>query len=217
MNDIDYQTAYWDRAAPKKTFTHPLRIDRFRRWVPETGRVLDVGCGYGRTCQFLMAHGYDDVTGVDISSAMIRRGRGSYPGLDLRHLTDGTLPFQDGTVDACTLLAVLTCVPTNAGQRRIIGEVRRVLKPDGILYFSDYPLQVDARNRARYERFAREFQSFGVFRLPDGGVVRHHAMQWIHTLLADFAILSEEATSVLTMNGNWAAIFQIIAKNKEDE
>lgn len=212
MDKLDWQDTYWDRVAAKKTFSHPIQLDKFRKWVLPQGRILDYGCGYGRTCAELIKNGYRDVVGVDISSEMINRGLSLHPTLNLQHVDDGILPFKDNTFSACTLLAVLTCIPTDAGQKELVSELCRVLHPNGIVYISDYPLQQDNRNNVRYRGFENEYGKFGVFRLPDGGVFRHHSMSWVYESLSQFDILTEDDLEVSTMNGNNANIFQIIAK-----
>lgn len=214
MSELDRQTRYWDRVATQKTFTHPLQIDTFRERIPPESRILDYGCGYGRMSTYLMENGYNDITGIDISPAMIERGLSLYPGLNLQPLEKGALPFAGNQFDACILLAVLTCIPTDGGQQDLIDELCRVLRPKGIVYLSDYPLQQDPRNRERYRNFEDEFGKRGVFRLSDGGVVRHHEMAWIYDLLADFEILKEQTLAVRTMNGNLSSIFQIMAEKR---
>jgi SAM-dependent methyltransferase len=67
---------YWETAGAAKTFTHPLHPE----WLAGMGRsarVLDYGCGYGRVMAELGHHGFEDVLGVDISAALIERGRRS--------------------------------------------------------------------------------------------------------------------------------------------
>ena len=211
MDPLDCQQSYWDKVAEDKNFTHPLQMDWFRECVPPGGIVLDYGCGYGRTCAFLMEHGYRHVIGVDISPEMVARGRRLDRRLDLRHLKSKTLPFDDNMFNACTLLAVLNCIPTDSGQQALVKELYRVLHPGGTLYLSDYPLQPDARNINRYRRFESEFGKFGIFRLPDGAVLRHHDMDWIYALLEHYDIIRQEQINVLTMNGSKAGIFQIMA------
>ncbi len=41
------QSGYWDRSAAK-TFTHPLSDD-FTAALEHSDRILDYGCGYGRS------------------------------------------------------------------------------------------------------------------------------------------------------------------------
>jgi ubiquinone/menaquinone biosynthesis C-methylase UbiE len=214
MNDLDCQKTYWDSVATKKTFAHPIHFKTFRELIPPGNKILDYGCGYGRTCAELMEIGYSDIVGVDISSEMINHGLSLYPGLNLRHIDNGILPFSKNMFAACTLFAVLTCMPTDMGQKALIKELRRVLNPKGILYLSDYPLQRDKRNQERYKQFEKRYGKFGVFRLTDGGIVRHHDMPWIYRLLSQFDIIKEATIQVPTMNGNIAEVFQIIARKK---
>ena len=49
---------------------------------------------------------------------------------------------------------------------------------------------------------------YGVFRLPDGGLVRHHTMAWFAALFADFNVLDQVMFDAKTMNGNAARIVQ---------
>lgn len=211
---MSYQRSYWNSVAYLKTFTHPVSFDTFSSYVSHTSRILDCGCGYGRTCAELVHNGYSHVVGVDTSSEMIKRGLTEYPHLNLITLTEKTLPFDDNSFDACVLLAVLTCIPNNEAQTNLMDEITRVLKPQGLLYLSDYPLQKDNRNINRYDRFKNEFSLYGVFRLPDGGIVRHHDMAWIDTLLRPFKWLSCETITVSTMNGNTSTAFQIYARKR---
>ncbi len=212
MDKQDQQTEYWDSVAAEKSFTHPLDGLRLREMAPAESAILDYGCGYGRTCAELVSLGYQNVIGVDISKGMIARGHAQFPGLDLRVQAGIPLPFGTGTFDVCIAFAVLTCIPSNDGQRQTVAELHRVLRAGGILYLSDYPVQGDERNQTRYSQFEREYGTFGVFRLPDGGVVRHHDMAWVHELLAVFRLLDERNLQVQTMNGNPAKVFQIIAR-----
>ncbi len=137
--------------------------------------------------------------------------------MELHHFDGVTLPFPDESFVACTLLAVLTCIPTDAGQKHIFSEIDRVLSPNGILFVSDYPLQQNKRNQERYRQFENEFGVFGTFRISDAGVVRHHDMPKIYDLLSQFDILNEDRFEVFTMNGNPARIFQILARKKHKE
>ncbi|HWF85889.1 MAG TPA: class I SAM-dependent methyltransferase, partial [Vicinamibacterales bacterium] len=130
---LDHQVDYWNRVGPTKPFSHPLDLERFGALVPRDRRVLDVGCGYGRTLQLLSEHGYANLAGVDIAPAMIAAARARVPGARLHVMDHPTaLPLEDGSVDAVLLFSVLTCVPTDQGQRTLIGECRRVLAPSGV-------------------------------------------------------------------------------------
>ena len=202
------QPEHWNRVAPTVTFSHPLETAWLDRWVGRSGRILDFGCGYGRTLNELHGHGYACLVGVDAASAMIERGRASFPRLDLRHIDGLPLAEPDGAFDAILLLAVLTCIADDASQRALAQELRRLLKPRGVLFLSDMPLQSDARHADRYVRGAAEFGRFGVFRASDGAVVRHHDEGWLDQLFGDFDRLEERRIAVRTMNGNPAVATQ---------
>lgn len=199
---LDCQRDYWDSVAPVKAFTNEIAWPQWRRFVPPESAILDVGCGYGRTCSQLFDAGYRNLIGVDISFKMIERGKTERPDLDLRFWSSDTLPFSDDSFDAVCLIAVLTCIPSNSGQQRLAKEIRRVLKPGGVLFVSDFPIQKDERNQARYQQFARKFGMFGVFELPEGTVLRHHEIAWLDELFASCSLLERQSIPCKTMNGH---------------
>jgi SAM-dependent methyltransferase len=215
MQPLERQTHYWDRVADEKEFTHPIDFPRIRPLVPQTARILDYGCGYGRSCHELWEAGFRNTTGVDISEEMIRRGRDLHPHLHLEVLRSPRLPHGDGTFDAVLLFAVLTCIPTDQGQSDVVADIFRALKPAGLLYVSDYLLQSDERNRERYEEFVQKHGVFGMFEVDGGALVRHHSRRHVRSLLSGFDELSWCELQVLTMNRNPARIFQWIGRKPE--
>lgn len=213
MNDsIDNQAAYWDGVAAVKTFTHPLNVAVFEQLVPGEAKIVDIGCGYGRTCNTLYERGYRNLLGLDISRKMVARGRTAYPHLDLRALTPETWKIHAESVDAVILFAVLTCIPTNSAQTALVDNITTILKPGGIVYISDYWLQEDDRNRERYRAFAATYGIYGVFKLPEGAVVRHHDRAWVQALLSRFDAIALEDIAVITMNGHHSRGFQYFGR-----
>lgn len=211
MKDINVQTEYWDGAAGRKTFTHPIPMSVFHELLSPAANILDYGCGYGRSCSELIEAGYHNVCGIDISEEMIKRGRHQNGSLDLRTFDGKSANFDDGWFDVCILMAVLTCIPSDAGQEAAIAEINRLLRPGGIALISDYPLQTDARNLKRYKEFEKDFGAFGTFRTEEA-IVRHHDMEWIYQLISRFEVLWEQKVRVRTMNGNESDVFQIIVR-----
>lgn len=209
MLNLDHQFDYWNRTGPSKPFGHPLNLERLSRHLSLSSRILDLGCGYGRVLGLLFEHGYRDLIGLDPAPAMIEMARARFPGIEFKELNRAPLiPLPDNSVDATILFSVLTCVPTDEGQRSIVDEVRRVLRPRGLLYISDLCLQDDARNRERYARDELKYGIYGVFDLPEGVTVRHHDQRWIEELTQDFVCVGLDPVDVLTMNGNVAKAFQ---------
>ena len=202
MTFIKNQQEYWNSVAETKNFPTPFQIELFSEYVEKRGRILDVGCGYGRVLNELHEAGFKELYGVDFSSGMIARGKRLYPELNLAVNEDEKLPFADNSFDAVLLIAVLTCVVRDEEQRKMLNEIKRVLKDDGILYVNDFLLNNDDRNIERYENFSEKYGAYGVFELPEGAVVRHYTKEYLKDSLSDFEEIVFEEVVYTTMNGN---------------
>jgi len=196
------QCEYWDSVADSKVFTTPLQTSLLGQYVDRNARVLDFGCGYGRTLTELHRLGYTDLWGIDSSSQMIRlaRERCPYAALHLREAP--CLPFADGSFDAVLMLAVLTCIVRDHEQDLLMSEVRRVLRKRGLLYINDYLLNDDERNLSRYRAYQKRYGVYGVFELPEGALVRHFSEKRVKALVGSFESVAREEVVYTTMNGN---------------
>lgn len=212
MRDIPSQLNYWNRVAQEKRFSHPLRSEWLSSRMETEARVLDYGCGYGRTLAELAVKDYSRTVGVDFSAEMLGRCRSMFPQQMLVRNDGLALPFKDKSFGAVLLFSVLTCMPLESDQRTLVAEVARVLRPEGLLYISDLLLNDDERNRERYERFATAYGTYGIFELPEGVTVRHHTVEWIKELTRSFEQLEYEPFVVTTMNGNDSRAFQYLGR-----
>lgn len=207
------QKDFWNRAAGVKIFTHAINFDEFDKYADIDSRILDYGCGYGRTLKRLKDLAFSDLTGMDFSEAMVERAKAALPGVSILLCGAGRVPAEDESFDAILLFTVLTCIYKDADQKSLIAEMRRVLRPGGILYISDVLLNSDARNKARYEEFEERYDRYGVFE-QEGAVLRHHSTAWIDELTAPFAILHFRTFEAVTMNNNKSNAFQTIVRKK---
>lgn len=216
MQPASSQISYWNRVASEKRFSHPLRVDWLRIYLKNPqAAILDYGCGYGRTLAELSAAGFQNLVGVDFSQAMLGRAQVAVPRAALARNDGHSLPFKNGCVDVVLLFAVLTCIPDSNEQRHLQAEVRRVLRPGGLLYVSDLLISNDPRNRKRYERDEEKYGCYGVFELPEGVVVRHHRKEWIEEVTNSFRQLEYDEFTVTTMNGNASAAFQYLGRKPD--
>ena len=206
--DLDSQLGYWNTEGTRKAFAHPLNLRRVRQWLTPESRIMEFGCGYGRSLGELFNADYCDLIGLDFSPAMIAAARERFPEIEFHELQSSTIPLPDASVDGVLLFSVLTCVPTDDGQRALVAELHRVLNPGGLLYISDLGLQQDERNLSRYARDEAKYGTYGVFDLPEGVTVRHHDPKWIQTLTSAFYPVALDEIEVVTMNGNPAKAFQ---------
>jgi SAM-dependent methyltransferase len=205
---------YWDSVANQKTFSHPLHLEWLQKYSSTRARILDYGCGYGRTLAELSLNSYTNLVGTDFSERMLIRARAKVPNASLVRNEGKLFPFANASFDVVLLFAVLTCTPVDSDQQQLVAEVWRVLRPSGLLYISDLLLNDDERNRKRYEQYAGNNRPYGVFELPEGVVVRHHRQEWIEELTKEFQPLERESFTVTTMNGNSSAAFQYLGRKQ---
>jgi SAM-dependent methyltransferase len=103
------------------------------RYLPRGRRVLEGGAGLGRNVAALKAAGYDAV-GVDFAQATVERARSARPGLELVVGDVRRLPFPDASFDGYWSVGVIEHF--REGYAEISSEMRRVLRPGGLLFLS---------------------------------------------------------------------------------
>ena len=111
-------------------------------------RVLDVasGEGYGSA---LLAQTAREVTGLDAAVDAIAHAQVAYRDRGNLHFVSGdcaSLPFPDGAFDLVVSFETIEHIKT---QREFLGEVRRVLAPDGVLLLSS-PNKAEYTDRRGY-------------------------------------------------------------------
>jgi ubiquinone/menaquinone biosynthesis C-methylase UbiE len=94
-------------------------------------RVLEVGVGTGRIA-LPLTHHVDRLYGIDLSRPMMQQLRGK-PNAGAIRLSEANalqLPFRRAAFDAVLIVHVLHLI---ADWQRVLREIARVLKPDGLL------------------------------------------------------------------------------------
>ena len=99
--------------------------------------ILDIASATGAQCRLLAEAGMQ-VTGVDLSGAMIAAAR-RRGGSNVRYVHGSAydLPFDDGSFDASLLLLALHEHPEKE-RTLMLAEALRVVRPDGYLIIADY-------------------------------------------------------------------------------
>ncbi len=113
---------------------HRRMLDAHRQFLQ--GNVLDCGCGTGVFASCFAPHQY---TGIDISSAYVARARALHPQHKFLVMDASRMAFATHSFDAVAISGVLHHMPDSFAQA-VLGEVARILKPNGsLLLWEDVP------------------------------------------------------------------------------
>jgi len=151
---------------PAPAFIGRFLDSRYRRWVQPPGKiiersrikqgmtVIDLGCGSGAFTPFVarVVGEHGKVYAVDIQLAMLQQlehklakaENQDIKNIELKQASAYSLPFGDESVDLVYMVTVLPEIPDRG---RALREIKRVLKPGGILAVTeflpdpDYPLR----------------------------------------------------------------------------
>jgi len=103
-------------------------------------RLLDIGCGTGRTLhQLAITHPRMRLHGTDLSPAYIKKARerlADVGELTLAVENGEALPWADDTFDAVTSTYMFHELPRNA-RRNVVREMLRVVRPGGLVVVED--------------------------------------------------------------------------------
>ena len=117
----DFEGGYWWHAG-RRTILSDLVARHCKKRDMD---ILDVGCGSGGTSKAFTAYG--NVVGTDYSHLALKHARGSIQVVRSA-MTD--LPFKSGAFD---LVTILDAIEHEKDDRGVLGEIRRLLRPGGIL------------------------------------------------------------------------------------
>ncbi len=147
MNNAQHQARsvnWWDRHVVPRLIGcacgQPQIMKARSRVVPKaSGDVLELGCGGGINMQFYDPARIRSFSGIDPSPALLEGARlaAQARGMaaDIRRGVGEQLPFADGSFD--TVLVTFTLCSVD-DQARVLNEMRRVLRPSGVVLFLEH-------------------------------------------------------------------------------
>jgi SAM-dependent methyltransferase len=152
----------------------------FNRYIKRYDKILDLGCGAGRTTIGLYQLGFKNIIGVDISEKMIERANRNANILNYPirfEIADAlSLPFATGSFDAIFFsFNGLMLIPQKINRNMVVSEIHRILVNKGYFIFStpyldnklDKSFWVQRLNESKYNI---NNEKFGDIFLEDCGV-----------------------------------------------
>lgn len=113
----------------------------FEKYISKDDKILDIGCGAGRTTINLYKKGYKNIIGLDLSSSLIEFAK--------KYVTNNKLDINFVNGDATKLeypsdyfnvvifsYNGMQCIPGKKNRDSVLKEVYRVLKPGGLYIFT---------------------------------------------------------------------------------
>lgn len=100
--------------------------------------VLDIGCGAGRTTYRLRERGFE-VVGADLSETLLKAAALRCPDVPFHHADVRSMPFEDGSFRQVLFsFNGMDQVHPLGDYLEALVEIRRVLRPGGILIYSGH-------------------------------------------------------------------------------
>jgi ubiquinone/menaquinone biosynthesis C-methylase UbiE len=207
---------------------HPYLIplpEKFISFAKSKGvkKVLEVGCGYGRACFYLLEN-HLSITGVDVDKGQIKL---AIQESKIRKVSEEIvflvgdaryLCFPDSSFDAVTMLGVLTLV-SKPDRSRIMSEVLRVLEPSGYVFIEEFGRTW--RNPVYAKRYRDDLQvtgEMGTITVRDelGKILHfghHFTRKELIGLLEGFHRISLETDTFTSYyHRNWVNGYKILAQ-----
>jgi ubiquinone/menaquinone biosynthesis C-methylase UbiE len=133
---------------PIQRYTEAQEKEAFRPYLSPDQRVLDLGCGEGRTTRYLADWIEGPIFGADFSEAMIRVARSYSPTDRINFLVADAmdLSFKQNSLDVVISFTSFNNFPN---PRRALEEISRVLKPGGLFL----ALIINGDEWARWARY----------------------------------------------------------------
>lgn len=114
-------------------------IEKLSQYIKERERILDLGCGNGRLIEILKEKKVE-YYGVDFSEKLIEIAQKNYPHFHFQVANALNLPFSDNFFDKIFSIRVIAHIPSRDFRLQFLKEIKRVLKPEGLLILTTWYL-----------------------------------------------------------------------------
>jgi ubiquinone/menaquinone biosynthesis C-methylase UbiE len=149
-NDYDkYGKAYADLGIEDTFWLAYRDIPNLIRKYVKGIEALDYGCGAGRSTRFLKSLGFETI-GLDISKDMIREAEKRDSSGKYEQIKSGLIPYPSDSFDFIFSSIVFLEIPTLKEMEKILRDMRRVLRPGGVVIIIDSTPEAHSNNWASF-------------------------------------------------------------------
>ncbi|PIU01817.1 hypothetical protein COT68_01200 [bacterium (Candidatus Torokbacteria) CG09_land_8_20_14_0_10_42_11] len=134
----EYYEKHGENFAISRSRDWPLFL-ALLQYIKKGDKVLDLGCGSGRFYAPVMQKGANYL-GVDRSKKLLHQARAIYPDAKFRHGDILDLKLLPASFDVIALIAVLHHLPSRVMRDQALQNVKRVLKPGGLILLTNWNL-----------------------------------------------------------------------------
>lgn len=188
------QASKWQQYAgtdlPSSTDLFPI----FYRYARKDARILDVGCGYGKTVLRLFGEGFAGIHGIDVNTSGIQVARETARQLGYHALVAQlqvanalSIPYPDAYFDSIITQAFWTSILPHE-RAAVCQEITRLLKEGGMFYIAAWAQNWDLPiYRERYLDGMNKGLGEGAFEVkdPQTGAVKYIAYHYTDEQIND--------------------------------
>lgn len=181
-------------------FTTPLPDEKFLLSLDKGIKILDIGCGYGRTLQFLHDLGFKDLTGFDISSDYIKHAKKICPSANLFVSSFEDFELEE-KYDLILMMGVIEYILSDQKQDIFFEKIAKFLSSRGYILLETFVLDFKSGWR-QYLKGLINTMHFGCFKNSKGFECHHQIASTLRKILKKHFIIEVDIKKEYTTWNN---------------
>lgn len=135
----------------------------FDKYVSKDSKILDIGCGGGRTTFNLYKKNWKNIKGIDLSQKLIEAAQKSAKNDGYNIIFeqgDATCLKEENSIYDLVLFSFngLFCIPNITNRQKVLNEAFRVLKKGGIFIFTSHDRDLKSESlKPFWEKYNKEW------------------------------------------------------------
>ena len=194
-------------------FTTPLPDEKFLSSLPKNIKILDVGCGYGRTLAYLSSLGFHNLTGFDISSSHVSQAKKNCPEANVFISSFKNLPVNE-KYDLLLLMGIIEYINSDKEQEEFFKKISQILSDKGHIMLETFVMDFNS-NWRQYVRGFIKNRHIGRFSNSKGFECHHQTPRYLRKMLGKyFTIERDKKTDYWTWTKNTCKGHYFILRKK---